>query len=168
MIVTIAWSLREVYWTNQKLLLVDEMRKITFDRIFLRDRYIINPSERTKVLWKSQSEKLRALMESASEKFAGTGEMALLQAARKDFDRTFSSFSKIIEQREQNDSVGEKFVFSQRQLKQISVVFLNAQSLNNSLDSLYESSEMKTKKAQNTMFFLIVFFINCCQFSFAQ
>jgi methyl-accepting chemotaxis protein len=84
--------------------------------------------------------------------------MALLQEARKDFEKTFSSFSEIIEQYEQKDHAGKKFVFSQTSLKQISMVFLNAQLLNDSLDRLYELCESTTKKTQNIMGFLIVFF----------
>lgn len=158
MMVTLAWLLREVYRANQKMLLTDEMRKITFERIFLRDNYIINPSKQTKILWQTKSKNLQALLESASKTFTGTEDMALLQEARKDFEKTFSSFSEIIEQYEQKDHAGKKFVFSQTSLKQISMVFLNAQLLNDSLDRLYELCESTTKKTQNIMGFLIVFF----------
>lgn len=159
MMVTIAWTFREIYRADRKMLLADQMRKITFERILLRDNYIINPSEQTKVLWLTKSENIRTLLESASEMFTESEEIALLQATRKSFEETFSSFSEIMKQYGQSDRAGKKFVFSQAQLNQISYVFQKAQSLNDGLDNLYELSERAAKKTQARGAFLIVFFI---------
>ena len=159
MMVTIAWTFREIYRADRKMLLADQMRKITFERILLRDNYIINPSEQTKVLWLTKSENIRTLLESASEMFTDSEEIALLQATRNSFEETFSSFSEIMKQYGQSDRAGKKLVFSQVQLNQISYVFQKAQSLNDGLDNLYELSERAAKKTQIRGAFLIVFFI---------
>ncbi len=154
-----AWSFRDIYRADQNMLLADEMRKIAFERIFLRDNYILNPSERTGAQWLAKSETLRALLESAPERFTGTEYRAHLQETRENFDATFSSFSQIMEKHKQIKIRAGKTAFGERELSLISQVFLKAYALNDSLDRLYESVEKTATKTRYGGGFLIIFFV---------
>jgi two-component system cell cycle sensor histidine kinase PleC len=160
MMFTLAWSFREVYGVDRNLLLSNEMMKDAFERIFLRDNYLLNPSEQTKVQWYAKSETLRALLESASERFTGTEDRALLQEARKNFDATFSSFSAILEKPKQKEHAeGKKLVFGEAESTLISQVFLNAYALNQSIDRLHESSLRAAITARNRGIMFIILFV---------
>jgi hypothetical protein len=63
MMITVAWSSWDVYRANRNMLLTDKIQKVTLERIFLRDDYLLNPSEQTKVQWYEKSETLRAFRE---------------------------------------------------------------------------------------------------------
>jgi len=161
MMVTLAWSFREVYQADRNVLLIDQMRKAAYERIFLRDDYLLNPSEPAKIQWYAQSEALRALLESAAERFTGTEDRAYLQEARKNFDATFSSFTAILEKEKQKELTDrKKLVFSEAESTLISQVFLNTYALNDSLVRLYEFSRGASITARDRgIIFIIVFVV---------
>ena len=159
MMVILAWSFREIYRADRNLRLTDEMRKVTFDRILVRDDYLLNPSEPLKIKWYAQSETLRALLESASERFTGAEDIALLQEARKSFDITVSSFSAILEKHTQKDNAEKKDVFGEAEAKLIGQVFLKASILNDSIVRLHESSSRATINARNRGVVFIIIFV---------
>jgi len=72
MMIVFAWLFLEAYWSGQKMFLADEMKKTVFERVFLRDDHLINPSERVRTRWYAKSETLRVLLESFSERFTDT------------------------------------------------------------------------------------------------
>jgi methyl-accepting chemotaxis protein len=160
MVFTIAWSFREVYRADRNLRLTDEIRKVTFDRILVRDDYLLNPSEQAKIKWQEKSETLRALLESASERFTDTEDRALLQEARKNFDVTVSSFSTILEKNQQQDPPGrKKLAFSEAESTLISQVFLNANTLNDNIVRLHELSSSASINARNRGIIFIILFV---------
>jgi len=138
MIVALAWSFREASRADRNKLLADEIQKAVFERIFLRDDYLLNPSEPAKIKWLAESETLRALLDSASEKFTGAGDRALLQEARKDFDATISAFSGVLEKHKERGE--KKFAFDEAETALINQVFMSAHALNDCIDRLQESS----------------------------
>lgn len=158
MVFTLVWSFREVYRADRNMFLVDQMRKASLERIFLRDDYLLHPGERAKVQWYEKSETLRGLLEAASEQLTGTDDRELLQEARKDFDATFSSFSTILEKHRQKEGA-EKPAFGEAESGLISQVFLKAYVLNDSIGRLYELSRRAATRAQNRGVIFIIFFV---------
>jgi hypothetical protein len=160
MMVTLAWSFREVYRADRNVVLTAEMQKVLFERIFLRDDYLLNPSEPAKIQWYEKSETLRTLLESASERFTGTENRALLQKARKSLDASVSSFSALLEKRKQKEPAERKKLafsaFGEAESTLISQVFLNAYAFNDSIVRLHESSNRAAKTAQNRGIIFII------------
>ena len=162
MMFILALSFREVYRAERNILLADQMRRVAFERIFLRDDYLLNPGERAKVQWYAKSENLRALLESASERFTNTQDKALLREARNNFDEAFSSFSAILGKHKQNGHTDRnKPASGNAESVLISQVFLNAYVLNDNIDRLHESSSRAMKKAQNRGVIFIFLFVAC-------
>jgi hypothetical protein len=86
MMMALAWSFGEIYRADRNEIAADEIQKAIFERIFLRDDYLLDPNEQAKIRWYAKTETLRALLESASERFTSREARALLQEARKNFD----------------------------------------------------------------------------------
>src|SRR4030042_511029 len=97
MMLSLAWSFWEMDKAARNENLIHELEKTAFDRISLRDDYLLYREERASVQWVAKSETLRGLMETATERFTSEVDKALLQEARKDFDATFTGFSMIME-----------------------------------------------------------------------
>jgi PAS domain S-box-containing protein len=154
----LAWSFRDNYRADQNTLLTDELRKTARDRVFLRDTYLLNPNERAEAAWYAKSEALRAILESASERIRDREERVILQEARKDFDVTFSSFSKLLIKRKQKEHADRKMLAIEADWRLISQVFLKAHSLNDSIDRLHESSRRAATRAQHRGTALLILF----------
>jgi two-component system cell cycle sensor histidine kinase PleC len=160
MIFTIAWSFWEIYRADRNMRLINEMHKVTFERMSLRDNYLLNPSEQARIQWYAKSETLRALLKSASERFTGTEDRVSLQEARKNFDTTFSSFSVILEKRRQEESAERrKLAFREAESTLISQVLLNAYALNDNIDRLHDSYSTAAIRAQQRAGIFIVLFV---------
>ena len=138
----------------------EEMRKAAFERISLRDDYLLYREERASIQWQAKSETLRGLMETAAERFTGEEDKALLQEARKDFDATLAGFSTILEKhkREGRDAKNV-FAFDEAESRLIGQVFLKAYTLMDSIGRLHESTERAATRARTRGFALIIFFI---------
>ena len=160
MMFTLAWSFREVYRTDRDVLLTDEIQKVVFERIFVRDDYLLNQNEQAKVQWYAKSETLRALLESASERFTGTEDSALLQEARNNFNVTFSSFTAILEKHKQKEQAeGKRLVFDEIETGLISQIYLETYVLNDSIGTLHELSRGARTRAQNRGVIFIILFV---------
>src|SRR4030042_7130713 len=86
MVFSLAWSFWEIERADRNEILVGEMRKAAFERILLRDEYLLYQEERAGIQWRAKSETLRGLLESGSGRFTSKKENALLQDARKNFE----------------------------------------------------------------------------------
>ena len=157
---SLAWSFREIDKTDRNEILVEEMRKVAFERILLRDEYLLYQEERAGIQWHAKSEILRGLLDSGPEHFTSKKDKALLQDARKDFDATVSGFSTILEKyKREKRSVGKKLAFDEADSRLIGQVFLKAYALQDSINRLYESTEMEAVTTRNRGFILIIFFV---------
>lgn len=160
MIVTLAWTFWEGHRADQNSRLTDEIRKVVSERVLVRDDYLLNPSEQAKNKWYEMSETIRALLESAAERFTGTEDRALLQEARKSLDVGLSSFSVILEKDQQKEYVDrKKFAFSEAEATLIGQVFVSAFTLNNSIVRLSEISDRAAITTRNRGFIFIFLFI---------
>ena len=160
MTLSLAWSFWKIGRTDRNEKLVGEMRKAAFERILLRDEYLLYQEERAGIQWHAKSETLRGLLESGPEHFTSKKEKTLLQDARKDFDATFSGFSTILEKhKREKGSAGGRLAFDEANSRLISQVFLKAYTLQESIDRLYEATEMEAVTTRNRGFILIIFFV---------
>jgi hypothetical protein len=85
MMFSLAWTFREIDRAYRNHNPVKEMRKTAFERISLRDDYLLNREERASIQWIAKSETLRGLMETASERFPATTDKALLHGSAERF-----------------------------------------------------------------------------------
>jgi methyl-accepting chemotaxis protein len=160
MTLSLAWSFWEINRTDKNAILVGEMRKAAFERIILRDEYLLYQEERTGIQWCAKSEFLRGLLKSGSERFMSKRDKALLQDARKSFDATFSGFSTILEKyKREKRGVGKKLAFDEGDLRLIGQVLLKAYTLQDSINRLYESTEMEAVTTRNRGFILVIFIV---------
>jgi len=156
-LLSLAWSFREMSVATRNMDRVAEMRKVAFERIILRDDYLLNQEERARTQWYAKSETLRGLLESASKTISGSEEQALLKEARENFDATFTSFSHFLEEQKKRKSSSNKGInFTEADSRLIGQVFLKAYAVNDSINRLYESALIKRTTARDRGFLLII------------
>ena len=137
-LLSIAWSYYKISKATRDMDLVAEMQKIAFERIILRDDYLLNQEERARVQWQVKSETLKELLESASGRLTGIKAQALLKEAHANFGLTFASFSQFMEKRKKDELLLVKQIhFSEAESMIIGQVFLKAYSLNDNINKLY-------------------------------
>ncbi len=159
MVLSLAWSFWEFERTDRNEKLVLEMRNTAFERISLRDDYLLYREKRASIQWQAKSETLRGLLETAADRFTTAEDKTLLQEARKDFDMTFSAFSAVLEKNKREERrANRKLAFDEAESRLIGQVFLKAYALMDSIERLYESTERAGTRARNISVFLIIFF----------
>lgn len=159
---SLSWSFWEVYRTNWKENLVNKIQKTAFERIALRDDYLLNREERAGIQWHLKSEALRKLLETAAESFSSAEDKLLLQEARKNFDATFSLFSAIMERVKRERLRGNsRLIFDEAGTQQIGQVFLKSYALMDTITRLQESTMREKTKAQNRALLLIIILFVC-------
>jgi PAS domain S-box-containing protein len=159
-LLSLAWSYREMSRATSDVDLVAEMRKVAFERISLRDHYLLNHEEQVKAQWLAKSETLRGLLETASKRFTGNVDKGLVMDARKDFDVTFSLFSQFMEKHKKEEQAAQKgFDLTEADSRLISQVFLKAYALSDSIGRLHESALMKRTTAWNRGSLSVIFVI---------
>jgi two-component sensor histidine kinase len=159
-LLSLAWSFREANRADRAVLLCHEMAALAFDRILLRDDYLLHQEERAKIQWMAKSEALRKLLKSAPDRFKSKEEESLLKDAQEDFEATFSIFSTILEKHEPAKKTTPKTViFDETDLRLIDQVFLKAYALNDDLSRLHDLSRRAAITAQNKGVFLVILFI---------
>jgi PAS domain S-box-containing protein len=159
MVLAMAWSVWEFDRNDRNEKLVLEMRNIAFERISLRDDYLLHLEERAGIQWQAKSKTLRGLLETAAERFKTVEEKSLLQEARQNFDMTFSAFSAIMEkQRREGRRANKNFAFDEADSRLIGQIFLKSYALMDNIGRLYESTKRQATSARNRVAFLIIFF----------
>jgi hypothetical protein len=138
---SLVWSFNAVSRAARNLALVDNMQNVAFERIILRDDYLLYREARARTQWDAKSETLRRLLASASEIFTGSQDQALLKDAQVNFDATFTSFTLFME-RHKKDEGGSKIGinFTEADSRLIGQVFLRAFALRDCIDRLYASA----------------------------
>ncbi len=161
-LLSLIWSWWRISSADRDMELVDEMRKIAFERILLRDEFLLHREERSAKQWHAKSNALGNLLETAGSRFTKEKDRVLLQDARKDFEASFSGFSRIIEgRRGQQEGLISKTGFSDAEQRQISQVFLKAYSLSDNISRVRESAQIKAKRARDSGIFIVVLIISC-------
>lgn len=147
---SLVWAFREIIIADRKIQLAEELRLVAFDRIMLRDEYILYPEERTKTQWYAKSETLRDLLAQAAASFDDKKDKAVLQDALKDFEAILSGFSKFMEDRARQAPEGNtKPHFSDAESQLVSQVFVRAHSLTDNIKRLHASGQRAATNARN-------------------
>src|SRR3972149_5379162 len=68
-LLSLAWSYRDETKANQIMDLVAEIRNVAFERVMLRDDYLLHGEERAKIQWHAKSETLSGLLDIAGQRF---------------------------------------------------------------------------------------------------
>jgi len=159
---SLAWSYFEMSSATRKMDLVAEMRKVAFERIILRDDYILNHEERGRIQWNAKSETLKGLMESAFETFTNTEDLALLKEVQANYIATFILFSRFMKKTgKKEDNFIEEIKFTEADSRLIGQVFLRAYSLTDNINKLYESAlRARTSARDNEVIIILVSLIS--------
>ena len=157
-LLSFAWSFRELSKSTRDIDLVEEMRVVAFERTALRDDYLLYQEERAKTQWNSKTETLSRLFQIASKQLTNNEETTLLAEAKKDFDATVSLFSRfILEDNAQRRVAKKGFDFDEANSRLIEQVFLRAYALSDGIGRLHELELVKRTTAQNRGFLAVIF-----------
>ena len=160
MALSLAWTFREVNRMDRNENLATEMRNVAFERISLRDDYLLHREERARVQWQAKSETMRGLLESAKGHFTDEADRIVLQEAQQNFAATFSLFSTILARHAREERVaGNKLAFDETEIRLISQAFLKAYALQDNIGELYESAERTSRAARNRGVGLLIIFV---------
>jgi len=160
MILSLAWSFLEIDRADQNENLIAEMRNTAFERVILRDDYLLYREERAVIQWVAKTETLRGLLKTASERFTTAQDKALLQEAQRNFDATVSGVTAVLEKDKRGGRPADrKYALDEAEARLIGQVFLKAYALSDSIGRLYESAERTGKKARNRGYFLVMLFV---------
>jgi PAS domain S-box-containing protein len=154
---SLIWSFQEVSRASRNMNLVAQMQRVAFERIILRDDYLLFREDRARIQWNAKSEAFKGLLESASKIFTGSQDNALLKAAREQFDETLISFGQFMEEHTGEKSSSRKGMYlTEAESILISEVYLKAYALRDSLDRLHASAEIARNTAQNKGILIIL------------
>ena len=157
-LLSFAWSFKELSKSTSDVDLVEEMRVVAFDRIALRDDYLLYHEERTRTQWIAKSKTLKGLFETAARQLTENDEKPLVAEGQKHFDATFSFFSQFIEKDKTEGPVSKTgFGLNEAESRLIGQVFLQAYALNDNIDRLHELAIRKRVTAQNRALLAVIF-----------
>ena len=159
-IFSLVWSYFEDLKVNKNVDLMGELRTVAFDRIVLRDDYLLHAEARAKIQWHAKSEAMRRLLDTADQRITGSDDRGLLREARKDFDATFTSFSEFMENHKKKETDGTKWAdLTETESMLISQTFLKAYSLSHNINKLYISVNQKATRVRNRSLVVVGFFL---------
>ena len=160
MAISLAWTFQTISRMDRNENLASEMSKVAFERILLRDDYLLHREERAWVQWQAKTETMRGLLESAKEHFTDEADRTVLQEAQQNFAATISLFSTIVERHGREERVaGKKPAFDEMETRLITQAFLKAYALQDNIGELYETAEKSSRAVRNSGVLLIVVFV---------
>ncbi len=140
--------------------LVEEMRKIAFDRTNLRDEYFLYNEERAYIQWIGKTAKLRSLIESAQKRLTGSREKVLLADIHRDFEATVTIIPAFYhKQKTTKNAAAKGYSSAASQQRLIGQVLLKAYALNDSITRLFDLKVAEEAKKYNILLFTILFVI---------
>ncbi len=158
-LIALAWTIRESSRMNGDMALVAEMRRVAFDRIMLRDEYIVHSEKRAEVQWPAKTKYMGELFDLADRRITDTEGRQLLSQARMEYESTFRSFSAFMDLRKRDDaSTGGQVVLTQSEMMLVDQTFLKAYNLSDSITNLYDSIQRKSESAWTRLIYLLGLF----------
>jgi PAS domain S-box-containing protein len=160
MMLSLAWSFLEIHRTDRNEEMVSSLRKLSFERILIRDEYLLYREDRAREQWLSKSETLRQLLGASKANFTTLEDLTLLQEAQQNFDATYQGFSAILKRyRQKVRRPNEGLALDEVESRLIGQVFLKAYALQDSINRLYESTKLDAQQARNRGVVLVVFVV---------
>jgi PAS domain S-box-containing protein len=161
MVLSLAWSFREVKRADKDEMLAAEMQRITNERVVLRDDYLLRKEERARAQWKVKTEDFRVLLKQAEKRFAGIHDRTPLEEIRKEFEGDSFLFSKLIEHHAQNTDAGlERTQVSEEEKRLLSKIIVSSYDLNSAVKRLRESVSRALRATQGRAIVLVAFFMS--------
>ena len=159
-ILSLAWSYREGSKASRDVDLVEKIHTVAFERIMLRDDYLLHGELRAKIQWHAKSETLRDLLDIADQRFTESNDRNLLREARENFDATLVSISAFMESRKRREA-GSTTVFdlTERESMLVSQAFLKAYSLTDNIHKLRASMDQKEARVRERSIVIVIFFV---------
>jgi PAS domain S-box-containing protein len=160
MAISLVWSFRESDKAHQKESLVVEMEKTAYERVVLRDDYLMRREERARVQWNAKTAQFRKFLEDAHGRCTDMRDASILESIRKRFDETVLLFSQLTDYHEKAKAAGyERSGFLEQERQMISYVIASAYDLMNHIRSLKQSASMASDTALQRSTLLVFFFM---------
>ena len=156
---SIAWSYSEESRAYRDVELAAEMREIVFERMLVRDEYLLYEVERAKQQWVAKNAKLRELASRARERATRPDDLALLAAVQRCVEETAALFSSIVRGREEGDPSSLRPRSSEWEKRQVSQLFLKAYNLQELIGTLQASSFQRAVRAHARAKLVLVSFV---------
>jgi PAS domain S-box-containing protein len=159
-ILSLGWSFLAVYQAERNVRLVDQMERNVFERIVLRDDWILHREDRAIAQWNAKTKTLSGLFDSAFRAFTNKEDKDVLRNARDDFEATVGIFSGVIEKYKRKERAEQgKPDFTETESRLLGQVFLKAYSLNDNIRRLSEHLRKAEIAERNRLVALIVIFV---------
>jgi PAS domain S-box-containing protein len=161
MVLSLAWSFREVKRADRDETLAAEMQRITNERVVLRDDYLLRKEERARAQWKAKTEDFRVLLKQAEKGFAGIHDRTPLKEIRKEFEGDSFLFSRLIEYHSQDKEAGvEAAQVPEEEKRLLSKIIVSSYDLNSAVKALRESVSRELRVTQGRAIVLVAFFMS--------
>lgn len=166
MLVLFVVSLRVIFIAEKALQFSDEMQQNVFERVLLRDEFIIFRGMRAKNQWLEKSKALENLLDQAAPWFPDRLDQALLQSARRNLNASIQIFLDVVhrldgERIPDNDNT----VISESARILITQEYLKTYLMKNSIDRLSESALRTTIHTRNRGVWMVCLLISVCALS---
>ncbi len=158
MAIFLTWSFWELNKADRNERLVTEMQKTAYERVVLRDEYLMRKQERARVQWNAKTEGFQKILEEAKGRFTEPRDKRTLEGIQKNCDETVLIFSQLTGYREKTKADGhENKGFSEKERQLISYIIVNAYDLMNNIRILRESASQASNATHERSTFLVIF-----------
>jgi len=161
-LLSLGWSFLEVRRTERNVSLASQMERAAFERIILRDDWMLHREDRASIQWYAKTKILRELFDSAFQEFTGKEIKEVLRSAMDDFETTAVLLPTVMEKyRKEERAAQGKPDFTETESRLLTQVFLKAYSLNDNIRRLGEHLRKAETDARNREITLIIVFVIC-------
>jgi PAS domain S-box-containing protein len=163
-LLSLGWSFWAAYRAEQNVQLVNQMERTVFERIVLRDDWVLHQEYRAIVQWNAKTKTLRELLNSASREFTNKESKGVLRSAIGDFEATADLLPAVMEKHRKGERAAQGKVradFTDAESRILDQVSLKAYSLNDNIRRLSEYARKEEKGARNREITLIIVFVLC-------
>jgi len=155
-----SWSLWVITCADKAMNISDEMRKLVFERVLLRDDYLLHMEQRAKNQWNAKSEVFQGLLGQADKHFQQPHDKILLQDVRKNFESSFSILTVLLTKHQQAElTVKTALDFSEAEIRLINHEYLMTYVMKDGIDRLYESAHRAATDARNRASLISIIFV---------
>lgn len=161
-LLSLGWSFWAVYRAERSVHLLNQIERTVFERIVLRDDWILYREDRAITQWNAKTKTLRELLSSASRELTNKEAKAVLRNAIDDFEATARILPFVVDKYKKGSRASQvKPDFTENESRLLGQVFLKAYSLNDNIKLLSKYALRKEKDARNKEVALIVVFVIC-------
>jgi signal transduction histidine kinase/CheY-like chemotaxis protein/PAS domain-containing protein len=156
---SLAWSFHRDSIAARDMALAEGIRNVAFERILLRDEYLLQAEDGVKKQWEVKSETLRRLLDVADRQLTDGNDRHSLRNIRKEFDASFDSIFGFMEVYGKKLSEGAKtFHLSKPEMERIRLEIRKDSSLKDGIDKLHDSIQEKAEHARVRTVVPVAFF----------